>query len=618
MTKQRWCTLLLAAAITAGCTDRSPQPAAPDPAQPAAPVMAGGQYGQLQYFGYIIGNDEQMLNGTDSYANFGWFNTDADPYNPSVSYTLDRLGRHGMTTVIEMGKLLWCPPYTRLCPNWKARLATWRQVNQAALYSGNVLAFSVRDEPFWNRVDIIQMDSAARELKALFPSAKILLTEASAELEKNDPNSYFNRTKSFLTTVDWIAVNKYHIHPATDAGFQTSLARMKAAWPGRRTAYAADGWWASNGAHANAFGTTDRSVMAGIIREWYNVAAADPDAILVGVVSWNNFPEGTGSRELPRAVTLEQMAIGRAITGRTRASLYAPVGRIESVTAGGLASGWACDPDGAWAEAVQVDFYVGGVFAGSGLADRPSEAALMDPCRSGLFHRFQVQLSRTSGPVTAVVRDLSAGSTTISFSSVAVSWVHPAYATFGTPNTLTVGGQAAYGSGTVEMWWRDVSMGGSFQRAAATPAPAADGSWSNAIPTSNYCHDYQVYAVYSGVTSSTYTYRGLLTGYCEEQAQVTWIQPASTAGYGPPGSLVVAGSASGAPAGTGVVMRWRDLTLGGGWVQESYAPEPDGNGIWLNSIAGADPTHQYEVSVLYDVKESAPCTYAGASDITWC
>ncbi|HEX6368499.1 MAG TPA: hypothetical protein VF006_06195 [Longimicrobium sp.] len=621
--RQRWCALLAAVAIAAGCTDRAAQPAAPEPprAEAASPAMAAGWYGQLQWFGYVGGSDVRMVDGTDSYANWGWFATDAEPSSRAATTTINRLAQRGMKTVIDMGNLLWCGPGQKvLCPGWRTRLETWRQANYGALYSGNVLAISVRDEPFVLHTSIIQVDSASRLVKSLFPTANILLIEGADEAASDDPNSWFNLYRSQLTVADWIAVDKYAIHPATDPNFRKGLARMKAQWPGRRVAYAADGWWNhAVSAHQTAFGTADRSVMAAVMREWYDVAAADPDAIMLGVFIWDSFAEGTGSRDLPRAVTLEQMTIGRMITGRTRQQRYLPVGRFESLTPGGVASGWACDPDGAWAESVVVDFYVDGVFAGSTLADQPSEDALMSQCRSGIFHRFQKQLSRTGRNAVAVARDLNSGSTTLGLpATVTVEWVQPSGVTWGPPNTLTAAGLTTYGSGNVEMWWRDATVGGPWQRVSWAPPPSADGSWSNTIPTSNYCHDYQVYAVYSGVTSSVFTYRGLTSGHCSEQARVIWIQPQSTAGFGPAGSLVVAGSATGAPAGTGVVMFWRNATLGGAWVQEPYAPTPDANGIWYHAIPNANPAHRYDVFVRYDVKDSPYCTYAGTSSITWC
>ncbi|HEX6912852.1 MAG TPA: hypothetical protein VF142_20760 [Longimicrobium sp.] len=622
VTRLRWCALLAAVAITAGCTDRDAQPAAPTPAgpQPAEPsAIVIGPSG-IHYYGYVGGGDTYMLNGTESYANFGWFATDADPMSTAATSYINRYSARGMKTVIDLGNLLWCGDGQRvLCAGWPTRLANWKAANGTALTSGNVIAISVRDEPFILRANIAQVDSASREVKRLLPDPAILLIEAADEVASDDPNSWWNRYRHQLTVADWLALDKYGIHPASDPVFTRAMGRIKAQFPGRRTAYAADGWWAYSGLHQNAFGTTDRSVMAGIMREWYDVARADPSAIMIGIFIWDTFGEGVGSRDLPRAVTQEQMTIGRALTARTRKNVYAPVGRFESLSTGGYAQGWACDPDGAWSEAVQVDFYVDGVFAGSTTADQPSEESLMSQCRSGLFHRFRAQLSRTGRTTTAVVRDLTSGSTTLSAPATAtVAWVQPSGVTWGPPNTLTAAGNTTNGSGGVTMWWRDASVGGPWQQVSWAPPPSADGTWSNTIPVSNYCHDYQVYVVYSGVKSATFTYRGLTSGHCAEQARVIWIQPQSTAGFGPAGSLVVAGSATGAPSGTGVALYWRNLTLGGAWVKEAYMPVPGSDGIWYHAIPNANPAHRFEVYIRYDVKDSVRCTYAGTSSITWC
>jgi hypothetical protein len=621
-TRLRWCALLAAAVFAAGCSDRHVQPAAPEPApadaEQAAPALA--TLTGVQWFGYVGGGDTRMLNGVESYANFGWFATDSIPSSTAATSTINRLSQRGMRTVIDLGLLLWCGSgYQTLCPGWKTRLATWRQANYSALTSGNVLAISVRDEPFILRVNIAQVDSASREVKALFPSAKILLIEAADEVASDDPNSWWNLYKSRLTVADWIALDKYGIHPATDPVFRKAMTRMKAQYPGRRTAYAADGWWANNGLHQNAFGTTDRTVMAGIFREWYNVAMADPDAVMIGIFHWDSWFEGTGSRDLPRAVTQEHTTLGRAVTGRVRSNSYAPIGKIETLTSGGLATGWACDPDGAWPERVLVEFYVDGLYAGNTYADQPSEESLMTQCRTGVFHRFQKQLTRTGRNTIAIIQDLSSGSSTISApATVTVEWVQPSGVTWGPPNTLTAAGITRNGSGNVAMYWRDATLGESFKLVAWAPPPSADGTWSNTIPRDNYCHDYQVYAVYSGVKSATFTYRGLNSGHCSEQARVIWIQPQSTAGWGPAGSLAVAGSATGAPAGTGVAMYWRNASLGGAWVREAHMPVPGSDGIWYHSIPNANPAHRYEVFVRYDVKDSPYCTYAGTSSITWC
>ena len=86
---------------------------------------------------------------------------------------------------------------------------------------------------------------------------------------------------------------------------------------------------------------------------------------------------------------------------------------------------------------------------------------------------------------------------------------------------------------------------------------------------------------------------------------------------GTPGSLIVAGSAEGAP-GYRVHMWYRDVTANTGWTLHPYAPVTDSNNIWMNEIPNANYFHVYEVQVTYDVATSAVCSYAGQNSISWC
>lgn len=203
--------------------------------------------------------------------------------------------------------------------------------------------------------------------------------------------------------------------------------------------------------------------------------------------------------------------------------------------------------------------------------------------------------------------------------TVDIAWVQPSGVTWGPPNTLTVAGWARNGTGGVQITWKDLTARGPWNPVAWKPEPnSVDATWSNTIPVSNYCHDYQVYATYAGTTSTIFTYRGLNSGYCNEQARMIWIQPQSSAGFGPPGSLVIAGSATGAPAGTRVSAYWRNITLNTRYIKIPYDAPTDENGIWLNTIENANHYHRYEVFVTYDVVRSSPCTYQGTNSITWC
>lgn len=65
-------------------------------------------------------------------------------------------------------------------------------------------------------------------------------------------------------------------------------------------------------------------------------------------------------------------------------------------------------------------------------------------------------------------------------------------------------------------------------------------------------------------------------------------------------------------------MNWRNVTTGGPWVTEPFAPSPDSSGIWYHSIANANYFQQYQVYVTYGGFTSVTCTYQGTNAITWC
>jgi hypothetical protein len=200
-----------------------------------------------------------------------------------------------------------------------------------------------------------------------------------------------------------------------------------------------------------------------------------------------------------------------------------------------------------------------------------------------------------------------------------VAWVQPAYASWGAPDTLTVAGYSRNGSGGVQVVWRDVTTGGPWQAVSYQPLPNADGTWANTIPTSNYCHDYEVYVNYSGSASNTFLYSGMGSGFCPESSRLSWIQPQATAGFGPQGSLVVAGSAGNGPAGsTTVKLYWRDASVSGAWNVINNAATLAADGTWSASIPNVNYSHFYEVYAKYDAYASRACLYTGSYTINRC
>jgi subtilisin family serine protease len=282
-----------------------------------------------------------------------------------------------------------------------------------------------------------------------------------------------------------------------------------------------------------------------------------------------------------------------------------------------------------------VDLYAPGQFiytttAGGGVTTNATGTSVAAPHASG-FAAMYLEANPTATPSavhTAAVNVATKGRVSNlpagSFNRLLFTWFYT-YADVRSvtrpsqgAGTLTAWGYAFTGTGSAQAEWRDATEGGTY--AGVSPVPVdADGRWTASVPAPNPCYDYQVRVRYSGVVSAAVTYRGELSGFCNEAVRVIWIQPGSVAG--PPftsTALAVAGEATGAPAGTTVKVWWRNATTGGSWTKLPYEPVPDANGIWLHEIPNANFSHAYEVRAEYDVKTSTACTYPGNGGIKWC
>ena len=399
----------------------------------ALPSVASAQ---LQWFGYTGGADNEALEGTASYVNFGYFSTDENDTNAAATDRVNAMSQKNMKAILELGKLLWAPgpsgTYRTLYSNFQARWNNWKQANASVLTSDKVLAFLVRDEPFTNQVNIFHFEIACQMVKQDFPWAKIILVEAADIVACPNANCYFNQYRAIVNTVDWIGVDKYAINPVTDTVFRSAVTRMKQSYPGRKFVYVGDGFWDSS--HVSAFGSSINA-MRNTMTRWYDVARNDPDAVLLGVFNWHKF-QGiiAGSREFPPAVLEEHARVGRAITGRVRPQLSQPTGLFEGFDSGFYAVGWACDPDGAWGERILVDIYDGTTLLNTTFAERSSE--FFPQCRTGIAHRFRMPLSFAAmgRDVIAYARDLNSGLAQLSSNcpnSPACGWYPNDYAPIG-------------------------------------------------------------------------------------------------------------------------------------------------------------------------------------------
>jgi hypothetical protein len=200
--------------------------------------------------------------------------------------------------------------------------------------------------------------------------------------------------------------------------------------------------------------------------------------------------------------------------------------------------------------------------------------------------------------------------------NVSIAWIQPSGLTWGPANTLTAAGFATQGSGNVTLQWRDVTLNGPWNTVGyQAPRDPNNGGWSNTIPSADTCHVFQAIAQFSGVSASG-NYNGVAQGYCS--FRVIWIQPQASAGFGPPGSLVIAGSAQGGPSGALVTLWFRDDTAQSAWTPLSYQAPTDANGIWYNAIENVNYSHQYSVYITYDDISSGACSYNGNNQATTC
>jgi hypothetical protein len=121
--------------------------------------------------------------------------------------------------------------------------------------------------------------------------------------------------------------------------------------------------------------------------------------------------------DLPCSVVTEHISIGRAITGKIRTRSSLPIGYLEGIESNGIASGWACDPDGAICENVSMSFtYSGSLLSvAGGKAELPSEAAVNSLCGTGKAHRFRQGLPAEwrGRRIIASAADLNSGGSTL-------------------------------------------------------------------------------------------------------------------------------------------------------------------------------------------------------------
>ena len=239
-----------------------------------------------------------------------------------------------------------------------------------------------------------------------------------------------------------------------------------------------------------------------------------------------------------------------------------------------------------------------------------------------LGHRYEVYSTsetRAVGPC----RYTGNGSITL---CAPIAVVGPNAAAAHSPGGLLVAGAAPEerAGRRIHLRSRDATRGGEWsirpfsagagQAFVSFPGEAPE-NWLGVLPDADLAHRYEV-SLDASAAEEPCVYDGDgVRHYC---APIAAIQTAEMAGFGPPGSLVVAGSARGLWTGYPVFLHWRNVTRRSGWTTQTYAPVPDSRGTWYNFIPNADPRERYDVLITSPATASETCVYEGSGFRTVC
>ncbi|HEX3530459.1 MAG TPA: hypothetical protein VH988_25640 [Thermoanaerobaculia bacterium] len=407
---------------------------------------------QIQYFGYDGGaSDDPSLNLTKAFTNFAYIGAQSDLTSTFVLDRVNAMSQKGLKGVIDLSVVLWCDydgdeSYRHLCVDWAQRWATWKQNNAGILTSDKVLAFAILDEPFNRNAVMTDYETATQRVKADFPWAKTLMIEGACVIAGTCSPYYGGPGISWyqgsLPGIDWLGLDDYGIHPATDQAYQNARAFLKSRFPGRKWVYVMDGYWDSE--HQEKLNDSRISLMGPIADEWYNVARNDTDAILLGVFTWPLHDGWTTSQQFSCDIIAHHTAIGRTITQKALPPAEAPGSFAIYNNSGntGSLSGWVCDPDGTLC---QVDLYLDGGYYTT--VSSPWYRIATTWCKSGVAVSFSLNVpSGTSGHrFTAVAQDLDFGNATLPSTcaeSPACVWYAQSYSPKGSLDNVDATGYA--------------------------------------------------------------------------------------------------------------------------------------------------------------------------------
>ena len=302
--------------------------------------LHGQSQQNIKHFGYIGPNTDSDLSRVRSYTNFTYVD---GVYGQAISALATRVKNNGMRSVIDLGKVLWCPSpgddLWHLCGmngevDYITRWNNWVGMNRLVLNPNYVLAFSVITEHVKREIPTADVVKAIDLVNQSYLGVPNLVVVGSAETGRSDFDLPYN--------ADWIGFSAYYTHPNIDSSITEAVGTLKhKKQPWQRMAYTLDGFHSQN--HTNAGLTLDN--MDTIAQEWYTYASRDPESILIGIFAWYGAPDtgGLGSMDFPQHaaqhVLDKHAAIGAAIFGGKRPTYQGTFDRLDCESI----AGWAWD-----------------------------------------------------------------------------------------------------------------------------------------------------------------------------------------------------------------------------------------------------------------------------------
>lgn len=279
--------------------------------------------GTLKYFGYANGGESITdLQINESFTNFA--QTDG-VWKEWLVQRVQSMNVGHVLAVIDLGRVLFaqntptaipCPGRSLyawcLSPDFLSHWQTWLATNSPVLGADQVdqyvLAFQVVTEPIYQGISWDETQTAVSLVKRQFPLIPTYIIEGAAQAAH-----FYN-----VEGLDWVGLDRYFIRPLSDQTFAGEMATLRRLMrPGQKIIYVMDAWY--TGQHS--LSGIDYEEMGSIAREWFELAASDPQAIALGAFSWPSFPTQLGqsatigSRDFMESIRDVHISIGATIRG---------------------------------------------------------------------------------------------------------------------------------------------------------------------------------------------------------------------------------------------------------------------------------------------------------------